>query len=277
MTGDEIAEIIEAFKKPFHQEMIKLSQDLYEKHIPAIFKDAAPFQDWMKGGGGSMAVRRRRSFQRAPQQVTPQELDRQLEILYLRYVDEICLGVRETLPNLDKTEFFVGNISAEDRFRDDCERNYLNRWEVRFVPRNFKGWEGIDVKTAKLWLDQERGVLCAKFPYDEKVIKEIKDRIPTGKKMWKSETKIWEFSVETIKEIVSILEAHFEKVIDLTKEEQQVVLQGGVKDLLLNLLDADDKKAIYRILARKYHPDAGGDGKKMSEINAIFQVNGEKR
>jgi len=51
------------------------------------------------------------------------------------------------------------------------------------------------------------------------------------------------------------------------------IQQNGVaKDTLLSLLDKEDINSIYRLLAKKYHPDLGGDGEKMSKINELFKA-----
>lgn len=134
-----------------------------------------------------------------------------------------------------------------------------------------RGWGGFDVnkETAKVWLDEGKGVLCARFPYKQSAIDEFREKIPKGKKSWNAEDKLWEFSVETIDVVVEILTKNFDAVIDLTQATapSQVVVSG---DPLLSLLDKDDIQALYRVLAKKYHPDRGGDADKMARINQIF-------
>lgn len=135
-----------------------------------------------------------------------------------------------------------------------------------------RGWKGIDpnLQVAKIWLDEGKGVLCARFPYKQSAIDEFRAKIPKGKKAWNAEDKLWEFSVETIDLVVDILTRNFDDVIDLTQaaSTSTVVVSG---DPLLSLLDKEDIKAIYRVLANKYHPDKqGGNGDKMAKINQIF-------
>ena len=135
-----------------------------------------------------------------------------------------------------------------------------------------RSWGGIDInkQVCKIWLDEGKGVLCARFPYKQSAIDEFREKIPKGKKAWNAEDKLWEFSIETIDVVVEILTRNFDEVIDLTQATtpSQVVVSG---DPFLSLLDKDDIKAIYRVLANKYHPDKqGGDGGKMAKINQIF-------
>jgi hypothetical protein len=134
-----------------------------------------------------------------------------------------------------------------------------------------RSWGGLDInkQICKIWLDEGKGILCARFPYKQSVIDEFREKIPKGKKSWNADDKLWEFSVETIDVVVEILTRNFDEVIDLTQAAapSQVVVSG---DPLLSLLDKDDIQTIYRVLAKKYHPDKGGDAGKMARINQIF-------
>ena len=136
--------------------------------------------------------------------------------------------------------------------------------------KTWKGWGGSpNQDVAKVWVDHSKGVLCARFPYKEEVIVDLRQKVPKGKKIWNPDQKIWEFSIETIDLIVEILQKHFDEVLNLTEEAHSVApLETG--DSLLSLLDKADIKAIYLLLVKKYHPDIGGDPQKMAEINRIF-------
>lgn len=134
-----------------------------------------------------------------------------------------------------------------------------------------RAWGGIDInkQVCKIWLDEGKGVLCARFPYKQAVIEEFREKVPKGKKAWNVDDKLWEFSIETIDVIVDILTRNFDEVIDLTQAvpSTSVVVSG---DPLLSLLDKEDLDKIYKLLVKRYHPDAGGDSDKMARINAIF-------
>lgn len=157
-------------------------------------------------------------------------------------------------------EFVLGLIEEEERFRLTCGAQMKRDWGMA------------DEKVAKVWLDEGKGTLCARFPYQREVIEEFKLSVPKGKKSWNPEDKVWEFSVETLEVVVGILEKFF-KVVDLTRETSYLPSKVEAKDTLLSILDTEDKKRIYFLLAKKYHPDTGGDEKKMAEINMIFGVN----
>lgn len=180
------------------------------------------------------------------------------EIPMLTQMDQLCLAL--LIENY--SEFLLGVIEEETNFKED--------WEVNRMDRQRKSWGGIDKETAKLWLDETKGLLCARFPYKEKVIDEIRQKIPKGKKSWNPDDKIWEFSIETIEVVVEILSNNFENLIDLTQAAPPALTSSNGTDPLLSLLDADDINKIHKMLSRKYHPDVGGDGEKMARINQIF-------
>jgi hypothetical protein len=149
------------------------------------------------------------------------------------------------------------------------EKDFIDRIRRDIMPR---GWKGSDpnLQVAKIWLDEGKGVLCARFPFKQSAIDEFREKIPKGKKAWNADDKLWEFSIETIDVVVEILTRNFDEVFDLTQATtpSQVVVSG---DPFLSLLDKDDIQAVYRLLAKKYHPDKqGGDAGKMARINQIF-------
>jgi len=151
-------------------------------------------------------------------------------------------------------------VTEESKFERD--------WEVSDMGRN---WGGVDAQVAKVWLDEGEGVLCARFPYKKEVIDDFHRKIPKGKKAWDGDKKVWKFSTEVIEVLINIFQTHFgiENVIDMTSATAPTVeVKSG--DPLLSLLDKEDIQKIYILLVRKYHPDVGGDNKKMAAINQIF-------
>ena len=154
------------------------------------------------------------------------------------------------------SEFLLGVIDEEQHFKDG--------WEVGRMRGK------IEEEVAKVWLNEEKGILCARFPYKEKVITAIRAEIPKGKKSWNPDDKVWEFSVETVDVIVKILTENFDKVIDLTRPAPPMLTSSNGGDSLLSLLDEEDINKIYKLLARKYHPDMGDGSDKMAKINQIF-------
>lgn len=156
----------------------------------------------------------------------------------------------------NKSEFLLGVEDAETSFRRSYE---------------MRQWRGdISKEIAKVWLDDNKGVVCARFPYNVKVIDEIRAQIPKGKKSWNPDNKVWEFSVEAIDTIVKILQSYFDDVIDLTQATPPLPPTSISADPLLSLLDEDDIKKIRQMLSKKYHPDLGGDAAKMAKINQVF-------
>ena len=162
----------------------------------------------------------------------------------------------------NQSEFLIGVIDEEKHFKEE--------WEVSSMGRQWKGWGDIKEEVAKIWLDEGKGVICTRFPYKLKVIEEIREKVPKGKKTWNPTDKIWEFSVEAVDIIVEIMTENFQKVIDLTQAAPPMPVSQNGTDPLLSLLDEEDIQKIYKLLAKKYHPDIGGDADKMAKINQIF-------
>lgn len=160
------------------------------------------------------------------------------------------------------SEFLLGVIDEENHFKEDCE-------VITMTPTGGR-WGGINDEIAKVWVDEGKGVICARFPYKEKVIAKIRAEIPKGKKAWNPEGKIWEFSVETIDVLIKILHEHFDQVLDLTHPAPPMLTSQNGGDPLLSLLDEEDINRIYKVLAKRHHPDVGGNPNLMAKINAVF-------
>lgn len=238
-----------------------MSEPLTFKHIDEIMKRKLKQFDM---GGIS---------QSAPS--TPPQVDKDQDLL--NYLDQILKDlVKAPLSGTAIRTQLGGDPWGFNPFKSywnqppDEESRFERDWRSQ-MPRTWKGWSqsDIDKQTAKVWLDEGKGVLCARFPFKQKAIDEFREKIPKGKKAWNADDKLWEFSVETIDIVVDILTRNFDEVIDLTQvvSSPPIVVLG---DPFLSLLDKDDLKAIYRILANKYHPDKGGDAGKMAKINMIF-------
>jgi hypothetical protein len=204
------------------------------------------------------------------QQLEAQQDQLNLDLMQKIYNDLIKQFAIPPIIDISPYAFGVADSTSTKSHLDE-EARFTRDWRKE-MPRTWKGWSqsDIDKQVAKVWLDEGRGVLCARFPYKQSAIDEFRAKIPKGKKAWNAEDKLWEFSVETIDLVVDILTRNFDDVIDLTQatSPSSVVVSG---DPLLSLLDKDDIQAIYRLLAKKYHPDKqGGDGDKMARINRIF-------
>ncbi len=194
------------------------------------------------------------------------KIDSKLKSIFLlsmeREISQCVLGYPAIQPNLQFEEFLGGLLEEEDIY---------NKYRIggeHSMRRSYQATE----KVAKIWIDENKGVLCSRFPYQAEVIDKIRNQIPKGKKSWNPELGLWEFSIECIDLIVEILSQSFSDLINLT-DLISVPPQNGTKDILLSILDKDDHNLIYRLLAKKYHPDLNqGDGEMMAKINVIFKI-----
>jgi succinate dehydrogenase flavin-adding protein (antitoxin of CptAB toxin-antitoxin module) len=189
------------------------------------------------------------------------EADLQLKNFLEKERDKICLEIAASTIQLC-SEFTIGVMDEEDRFREDWEGGQMRK-------------VGVEDEVAKVWLDEGRGLICARFAFKREAVDEIRSEVPKGKKNWNPDLKIWEFSVEALETVVSILSKHFQRVVDLTRETPTVQSSNGA-DQLLSLVDQEDAKKIYRLLAIKYHPDRGGSSEVMAKINQVFSKFGKQ-
>lgn len=228
-----------------------------EQTITISYKDLnKAVKKKMLGGEPSMTATATEILMRAATKQIDQDL--------VNYINQCMYGVP---PN--RSGILTG-ITAPDYSPLDEESRFERDWRSQ-MPQSWKGWSQSDINKnfAKIWIDEGKGVLCARFPYHQKAIDEFREKIPKGKKAWNADDKLWVFSFETIDVVVDILTRNFDEVIDMTQAipTTSVVMSG---DPLLSLLDKEDINKIYILLVKKYHPDIGGDEKKMARINQIF-------
>ena len=213
-----------------------------------------------------MPIRRQRSWRTASVRVRLKEkdplldLDTKIRLSLSNYRDKLYID--DWMPRQGSEDYALLITYGLEEFTQgiiDAEEMMAKTWKSG----------DINLTYAKLWIDEGKGILCARLPYNQKAIDEFREKIPKGKKAWNADDKLWEFSVETIDVVVDILTRNFDEVIDLTQAvpTASVVVSG---DPLLSLLDKEDLQVIYRILAKRHHPDRGGDAEKMARINQIF-------
>ncbi len=121
---------------------------------------------------------------------------------------------------------------------------------------------------AKVWLDETRGVLIARTPFSSQFISHIKAQIPRDSRRWNPETKNWEVEMEYVDQLLSILRVCYDEVLE---PNVSPIVAPSSSDLF-PFLTKDDIKAIYRLLAKRYHPDSTKtDGSMMVKINDWFK------
>lgn len=113
-----------------------------------------------------------------------------------------------------------------------------------------------------------RGCLVIKAAYNPYFSESLKRLLKPSERRWNPEERVWEIHPSRAKEAESLLRQYYGGVQIMA----QRVLPASKLEKLLGLLTEDDKKAIYRLLACKYHPDRGGSHEAMSLINEVFRT-----
>jgi len=120
---------------------------------------------------------------------------------------------------------------------------------------------------AVMSVDQQKAVLTLKVLYNPFFNERLKKAIEPKYRNWNPTNKCWEFHPSKMKDVQQIC-GEFYKGVQIIG--QKPVL-GTKFEKLLSKLTKDDKAAIYRLMALKYHPDKGGSHEVMSLINEVFK------
>lgn len=129
---------------------------------------------------------------------------------------------------------------------------------------------------AKIWVG-ENGAVKVRAPYQASFVAYAKMFSPS-KRRYLKEANIWEFEYELLPEVLKLLRKFYSDVITLNinedkykaQEQYEAVSTNDAWSNLYKLLDKADLDIVYRALAKKNHPDIGGNKIKMASINEVF-------
>lgn len=143
------------------------------------------------------------------------------------------------------------------------------------------------VSRARIYADDK--IVIVRTSYDPEFVELLKEEVPKHARYWNPDEKVWEIYPDYLEAVEELCKQFFDDVEveeieeyepreeprqrrDKDKKEET---KSGQSDgdpwlMLKPFLTKDVIKDIYRIFAKKYHPDVGGDGKKMTEINNLF-------
>lgn len=123
--------------------------------------------------------------------------------------------------------------------------------------------------TAILSINSAKACIVLRAAFTGEVLRKIEDLVtPSAYARWNSRDEVIELHPTLLPAVKSILNQHYAGVHVLGVQKQ---VKATKFDQLLAKLDASDKAAIYKLLARKYHPDMGGSKDTMILINQVFK------
>jgi len=124
--------------------------------------------------------------------------------------------------------------------------------------------------------------LILEAPYSVDFTNTLKQSIPTKKRTWDGNDKAWYIVSDQLDKLCHILDMYYDETILLDFPAQEVATDSWSKMFLTEGAPVEVIRAVYRVLAMKYHPDRnGGDGSKMAELNGVYKelmkglINGE--
>jgi len=126
-------------------------------------------------------------------------------------------------------------------------------------------------KTAILSVNTAKACIVLKAEYTMATLQEIQRIAGDGNKrmQWNSGDKVLELDPTYLAPLKLLLKQNYASVQVLGIQKQAKATKF---DVLLSKLDASDKKSIYSMLARKYHPDMPTGNKEiMTLVNLVFK------
>ena len=110
-----------------------------------------------------------------------------------------------------------------------------------------------------------------KTPYHQDWLDDLKRIIPSGARKWLPERMVWWVASKFKDEALEICKEYFQVVFENEEGKPRAPKEGNYRALfLIPGAPKELVKAAYRSLALLYHPDKGGDGEKMKEINEAY-------
>ena len=118
--------------------------------------------------------------------------------------------------------------------------------------------------TAKIIFNASRGIYYLRTPFNRGFVEDLKT-IPFYGRRWNKEERVWEIEVDYISQVVDLCRQYFKDVVEIDNSPPSDDLQA-----LFSQLTSQDKKDIFRLLAKRYHPDVGGKPEVMVLLNKVF-------
>jgi hypothetical protein len=174
------------------------------------------------------------------------------------------------------------HLPTPRRLKDDGDGSALSPAELGCVAYDLR--LGKEAGMVSLLFDDE--VIWLVGPYDPAFNARLKAALPAPQRWWEPERRMWAIASGRYKQLVALIEeeygaasyqlffsaAHVDRLLEtLTGQSPPAKQAEWYKTLFLQpgappaLVDA-----VYRQLAKLYHPDVGGDLRTMQAINEAY-------
>lgn len=123
-------------------------------------------------------------------------------------------------------------------------------------------------ETVVLSMDPMKAAVVMRSSYNAFFIKRMESEIPSNQRRWDAVEKVWIFHPDALPKLKQLVPEFYAgiKVVGVQKQ-----VPATKFDLLMHKLTPKDKRDIYILLAKRYHPDCNGDRETMSLINEVFE------
>lgn len=103
------------------------------------------------------------------------------------------------------------------------------------------------------------------------IVRMIKESVPFYKRTFLAESKIWRFPPES-KEDISLLLANLDALAELEIQTTYELEDPHAVLCVVRTAPYEVVQAAYKALAKKHHPDAGGNTEMMKRLNSAFDT-----
>lgn len=115
-------------------------------------------------------------------------------------------------------------------------------------------------------------MLEVEAPYDKQLVETLTTSIPPIARIWNNVQKQWYIRKDQFDKLTHILDQYCDETLLLNFPKQEVASDNWTRLYLLEGAPIEVIQATYRALAKKHHPDAGGDQELMKEINLAYKA-----
>lgn len=114
-------------------------------------------------------------------------------------------------------------------------------------------------------------MLALEAPYNRDFLSTMRASIPTKKRIWDGDDKTWYVVRDQFDKLCHLLDQYYDETLLLDFPAQEVSASSWAKLWLVEGAPLDVVRAVYKVLARKHHPDVGGDASAMQTINDAYR------
>ena len=114
-------------------------------------------------------------------------------------------------------------------------------------------------------------MLQLEAPYDKDFTDSLKKSITTKKRIWDDNDKCWYIANDQFDKLCHLLDGAYDETILLDFPSYEVSATAWGTLYLLPGAPLEVVRAVFKVLAMKYHPDRGGDEHIMQRLNSAYK------